>query len=574
MAEVVTRRYVERATGAPITGALIRLVNKIHPNLGPWPMVEIVSTDPNKQGYYHSSYGPAGAPAYLEHGVYIVERDFDDGNGYVPWEGEETVEPGFVEGYNQLTSFLLDDLAYNQVRAIAYAGTESGATGTLDRLKFAVDVAALRSGRVLVGAWGANGTNVTWTGSSLATPDKTDYDLSGARLEENASPNSPVLSCAGDVTVRNGFLKITSADGLGRVVTMQNVTKRAIFIGVTFERTGTAAPTVAGTSNQECPAIFIGCKNVVLAPATPGAATRKQCAIGCDGVYEVGGAAVVQLDQANITGQDLGLLVRTALATAGTTPDAGLPFSDMGEFAEAVKYLWNTKIPALEAKDQELENAVGVATAESGVSWEWERANNADGVLALTIEGPGSVTGITTLHCYEKAFVRGTGKNAMLTIQCAAVFTYTLSNSGGSKVFHGGAMAFDLVAFEAALAAKYPAWAAAGGFSKRYNEGGLPNGLYIKRALRAIQPDSDVSANRLTWESIDVSKPTATSVGNDVGFLLDPYKGIQVAIPLLPRNTGFYRAAVLVEYEVPAYQTGTYANDGALGTAIGFPYAI
>lgn len=570
MADYVTRRYVNRVDGTPITGAKIRLKNVMFPNEDPYVMTEIPGVDTETKGYYYATTVVGGAPAAIE-GVYYVERDFLDGNGYVGWEGEETVGPKRLYRHGSQGP-LIDPILNSQMRAAAIL--LDGGAGTMERVDTAIDVCVASGGskRLIVGSHGSLGENKTWAGAGASVPDGVVLDLAGATLSETDGTNASILSCAGDITVMNGNLKINSTDGLGRVVTMADANKRGIFIGVTFERPGTAAPTVAGTTNQECPAIFIGCRNVVLAPpAVADSSTRKQCAIGCTGVYEVGGAVAVQLDQANVNGTHLGDLVQTALKAAVVTPDAGLPITDMKEFAEIVKYMWNTQIPALVAKDDDLQDQIDVATVSSGTSWDWERTNNLDAAFGITpYSGSGTITGVTVLHSYQKAYTRGSGKNAVLTLQCAAVFKF-LASASGSALGMGGQLTIDLAAFEAALAVKYPGWGVSGISKLRYSDGGRPFGFYFKKAFKALTLDSFLVSNRMPWVQI----PLLDGNGDGpVGIKFNPTPGsaVNVFFPVQSANVGAYTAAIAFELEIPATQTNTYSNDGALGTIIDLPY--
>lgn len=583
MAERITRRYIDKATGGPITGALIRLVSVTTPGNNPYYMEEIVSTDPNKQGYYFATLGVgAGSPAVVPRGVYRVERDFLDGNGYVPWEGEESVSPGRVTSMDPATEPLADRLATTQVRAIAFAtDAQSTATGVLPVVQDAIDAAAIvaQSKRVIVGASGAVGQFSTWLGDYVTAPDGTDIDLAGARLQSWSNPNVSVVSCTGDITIRNGFLKILSSDGLGRVVTMQDPTKRAVFIGVTFERIGTAAPTVAGTTNQDCPAIFIGCKNVVLAPAAAGSSTRLQHAIGCTGVYEVGGAPVVQLDQANVNGTELGDLIRTALKTAVVEPDPGLPFTDMKEFAEAVKQMWATEIPALKTNGQDLQDQIDAGTA-GGASWSWSRSNVLDGIFAITAT-LGAISGATCVYSTQNASVRGTGENAKLTLQCNAMFDFVASGAGGTPKI-GGWLVIDLTEFEAALATKYPSWGPSGISGLRYSENGRCFGLYFKGAYRNVSLKTWLSntTNRPPWVNLAAAQPLSGDGNGYVQFAAatEPWrsggKAVKILIDTQNYAAGTYRAMCSFELEIPASQLGVQAGSGSLGTVVDLPYLM
>lgn len=584
MAERITRRYIDKATGGPITGALIRLVSVTMPGNNPYYMEEIVSADPTKQGYYFATLAPGGSsPAVVPRGVYRVERDFGDGNGYVAWEGEETVSPGRARSASAVEP-LIDRLETTQIKAVSFAtDAQSLTVGVLPVVQAAIDAATgvTQSKHVIVGASGNIGQFSSWLGDYITVPDGVNIDLSGATLASWSNPNVSVANCTGDVTFRNGTLEILSTDGLGRVVTMQNPAKRAIFIGVTFKRIGTAAPTVAGPAGQECPAIFIGCKNVVLAPpTTAGSSTRLQCAIGCTGVYEVGGAAAIQLDQANVSGSEIGDLIRTALKEAIVAPDPGLPFTDMKEFAEAVKQMWATEIPALKGRDDDLQDQIAVATAASGVSWEWERSNLSDIYFGIYVQSgaPGTITGVTPLRSYQKAFTRGSGKNAVLTLQCAMSFQF-LASATTSKPYFGGSLFFNLAEFEAALAAKYPGWGALGGLSLRYTEGGIPGGFFFKKVIRGLQRVDGVNADtRVNWEFLNCNDGVTPERIAEAGFCSTSYpspiptKGVNVHIPTLLREPGSYRAVASFEIEIPVIQSDTYENNGALGTILGMPY--
>lgn len=576
MADYVTRRYVNRVDGTPITGAKIRLKNAMFPNEDPYVMTGIPGVDTETKGYYYATTVAGGAPAAIE-GVYYVERDFLDGNGYVSWEGEETVGPKRLYRHGSQGS-LIDPILNSQMRAAAIL--PDGGAGTMERVDTAIDVCVVNGGskRLIVGSHGSLGENKTWAGAGAGVPDGVVLDLAGATLSETDGTNASILSCAGDITVMNGNLKINSTDGLGRVVTMSDASKRGIFIGVTFERPGTAAPTVAGTTNQECPAIFIGCKNVVLAPpAAADSSTRKQCAIGCTGVYEVGGAVAVQLDQANVNGTHLGDLVQTALKAAVVTPDAGLPITDMKEFAEIVKYMWNTQIPALVAKDDDLQDQIDVATVSSGTSWSWSRSVAADAVWEVTPVGGSGAVGVPSIRtCYQNAYVRGTGNNAVLVLQCAAVFKVLLS-AGVPFMGISGSITIDLAAFEAALAVKYPGWGLSGVASLRYSEGGRAFGFYFKKAFKAFALESYLVANRMPWSQIplldgDGDGPSALKFCSSTAPFVQ--KGVKFTIPPQSIAIGSTIAAVSFELEIPATQTSTHSNDGALGTIIDLPYLL
>lgn len=569
MAEIVTRRFVNRVDGTPITGALIRLRNAMFPSYDPFLMREIPGATQDAQGYYYSTGLADTVPAYLE-GVWYIERDFGLGAGFEPWEGEITIAPKRL--YSGGTGGNLIDPIINSVFHVMSIVPDGG-VGDMGRVHTSLALAASsgRSKRIVVGSHGSDGTNKTWSGDGASAPDGSVIDLAGATLNQNSTNEASVLACVGDITVMNGNLKIYSEGGLGRVVTMNNPAKLAVFIGVTFERPGTAAPTVAGTANEECPAIFIGCKNVVLAPATAGSSTRLQRAVGCLGVYEVGGAAVVQLDQANASGQEIGDLIRTALnATIDTPPDPGIPFTDMKEFAEAVKQMWATEIPALKTKDEDLQNQINTATSSSGTSWTWSRVGMGDAAFGL-VAFTGSISSPSLLYTAQNAYVRGSGQNAVLVLNCCALFKFTAVGSAGGDFRYSGGIAIETGAFEAALAAQFPDWGTFGVTALRYSRGGRAFGYYFKKAFIGMATESYLASHRMPWQRLSVldgdgDGPSRVKIGNG------PI--VEFRFPGASASIGATRLAVSFELEIPASQLNVQAGSGSLGTIVDLPYLM
>ena len=264
-----------------------------------------------------------------------------------------------------------------------------------------------------------------WQGSSYLTiPDGLTLDLCGA--EVRSLLNAPVLEFAGAGTVCNGTVAIAGGTRVANTI----AGNLAVFENVRFVRAGQAAPTAASSTNAETPVSFIGCTNVTLAPPAVGAVVRKQSAVGCNGVYEVGSATdVAQIASANATGTEVGSLVRTALAALGVAPSVTPPFAGTTEAAEAVKQMWFDKIP-------DIESALGNSVV---TQFQWNGARgalypNGDPAKAsatITAYGGTStvVNSYSLLNLERKACVLGTGLFRRLAVSCAGSIAIEFQDS-------------------------------------------------------------------------------------------------------------------------------------------------
>ena len=420
MGEVFTRKFVE-LDGDPVVGASLRLYPVSWNAAPPIDLFEIVSTDPEEQGTYYSSAGLTGTPTVLDAGVYRIEQY--NGSAWVPFGGlggsEATISPGRTRRADNTGDYLRFIVENDQLRVTSLMGDdEMLALSHVQDALLSAATAGLK--KVIVGKYRHV---AVWQGSGYLTiPDGLTLDLCGA--EVRSLLNAPVIEFAGAGTVCNGTVAI--AGGTRAANTLAG--NLAVFENVRFVRSGQAAPTAASSTNAETPVSFVGCTNVTLAPPAFGAVVRKQVAIGCSGVYEVGNAAdVSQIANANATGAEIGSLVQTVLAGLGSAPSTTPPFAGTAEAAEAVKQMWFGKIPALEVVAA---NAVSYRHSWKGSGGPSAPNGDPSKLTATITNYTGSViTGSQVINLERKVNIIGPDQNLMIEI-CAAGTAKVLKSNG------------------------------------------------------------------------------------------------------------------------------------------------
>lgn len=425
MGEVFTRKFIE-LDGDPVVGASLRLVSLTWPVAVPCDLFEIVSTDPEEQGCYYSSAGLTGTQTELDPGVYRI--DIYNGSNWVPFSGvggsEVTISPGRTLRADASGSFLRFIVENDQLRVTSLMGDDVGlALSDVQAALTAASTAGLK--KVVVGKYRHV---AVWQGSGYLTiPDGLTLDLCGAEIRSLL--NAPVLEFSGAGTVCNGTVAIAGGTRAANTLAGNLV----VFENIRFVRSGQAAPTAASSTNAETPVSFIGCTNVTLAPPVVGAVVRKQSAVGCNGVYEVGNATdVAQVANANATGAEVGAFVQTALDDIGSAPSVTPPFAGTAEAAEAVKQMWFDKIPSLEADV--------AALASSGYeqfSWQgghYPALPNGDlGSGAYTIT-PTNVVVVSSslINVERKLVVYGAGINKRIRVSVAMTLSAVMRRSNSA----------------------------------------------------------------------------------------------------------------------------------------------
>lgn len=564
MANKVTRKFTNASTGAPILSGVYELRSVTNPGSPAIAMTEIVTAVEADQGLYQTAAG-------VEPGVYKVYKSLVD-------TGEEiTVSPGRMAMAGDT-----DVLTQNAVAAVFHATAfipEADLQPSIAAVNAAITAAtAAGAKKVFLGGYR---NSFLWTGAAQVTiPDGITLDLGGAELRCTIADTPPiVIPAAANVAVKNGKITGTATTGTSRMATAGDTTAMSYWENIQFAGFNTTKPTVGTSADAETRAFFSGCANVIL--ANPSASTnrvRKQSATGPRAAPLVPGGASsrIPITEANATGDEVGNLFRTLTEALGAAPSTAAPFANHTDAAEAVKQMWFTKVPALEGDVVGLQDQIDAGAAGS-TSWSWSRSVAADAVWEVTPVGGSGTVGVPSIRtCYQNAYVRGTGNNAVLVLQCAAVFKVLLS-AGVPFMGISGSITIDLAAFEAALAVKYPGWGISGIASLRYSEGGRAFGFYFKKAFKAFALESYLVANRMPWSQIplldgDGDGPSALKFCSSTAPFVQ--KGVKFTIPPQSIAIGSTIAAVSFELEIPATQTNVHANDGALGTIIDLPYLL
>ncbi len=452
MGEVFTRKFIE-LDGDPVVGASLRLVSLTWPSSVPCDLYEIVTTDPEEQGCYYSSSGLTGTQTELDPGVYRIE--IYNGSSWIPFSGvggsEVTISPGRTLRADGTGSYLRFIVENDQLRVTSLMGDDVGLTlSDVQAALTAASTAGLK--KVIVGKYRQV---AVWQGSgSLTIPDGLTLDLCGAEIRSLL--NAPVLEFAGAGTVCNGTVAI---DGTARVANTV-AGGLAVFENILFVRSGQVVPTAASSVNAETPVAFVGCTNVTLAAPSPGAFVRKQSAVGCNGVYEVGSATdVSQIANANATGAEVGSLVRTALAALGVAPSVAPPFAGTTEAAEAVKQMWFDKIPSIES------DIAGLQANTNLINFQWEGSHgpsspNGD-PSRLTIDyidDIGFSIYANNVEVLERKAI-ATGPEPFNEIEITCAFSWKIQYTGltsGDQLYFN--FTIDMSDMEAAFAAANPGY--------------------------------------------------------------------------------------------------------------------
>jgi len=565
MANKVTRKFTNATTGAPILGGVYELRSVTSPGSPAIAMTEIVTAVESDQGLYQTAAG-------VVPGVYKVYKSLVD-------TGEEiTVSPGrmAMAGATQV-------LTQNAVAAVFYATAfvpEADLQPTIAAVNAAITAAtAAGAKKVFLGGYR---NSFLWTGAAQVTiPDGMTLDLGGAELRCTIADTPPiVIPAAANVAVMDGKITGTATTGTSRMATAGDTTSLSYWENIQFAGFNSTKPTVGTSADAETRAFFVGCANVILAnPSAATNRTRKQSATGLRAAPLVPGGASsrIPITEANVSGDEVGNLFKTLTEALGAAPSTAAPFADHTVAAEAVKQMWFTDVPALLAKDIDLQNQIDSGTA-GGTSWAWSRTNPLDGIFALAAN-IGAISGATCVYSAQNAFVRGTGENARLVLQCAAMFDFVASGGGGTPKF-GGWLVIDLTAFEAALATKYPSWGVSGISSLRYTDGGHAFGLYFKGAYRCTALKTWLSTNRPPWT--ELARAQALD-GNGNGYVQfaaateswrSGGKAVKILVDTQNYTAGTYRTMCSFELEIPAAQLSVQAGSGSLGTVVDLPYLM
>ena len=567
MANKVTRKFTNATTGAPITGGVYELRSVTAPGTPAIQMTEIVTAVDADKGLYQTAAG-------VEPGVYKVYKSLVD-------TGEEiTVSPGRMAMAGDT-----DVLAQNAVAATFHATAfvpETDLQPSIAAINAAITAAATAGAKkVFVGGYR---NSFVWQGAAQVTiPDGITLDLGGAEIRCTIADTPPIVIPAGaNVAVMNGKVTGTATTGTSRMATVGDTTSLSYWENIQFSGFNSTKPTVGTSADAETRAFFVGCSNVILAtPADPAARTRKQSASGLRAApLNPGGASSrIPVGEANVTGDEVGSLFRTLLEALGTAPSTTPPFADHTKAAEATKQMWFVKVPALEAAVDDIQDQIDSGVAGS-TSWSWSRSNTLDGIFAIRAT-LGAINGATCVYSAQNAFVRGTGENAKLTLQCSAMFDFVASGAGGRPRI-GGWLVIDLTEFEAALALKYPSWDLSGVSGLRYSDSGRCFGLYFKGAYRNVSLKSWLSTttNRPPWVNLAAAQPLGGDGNGYVQFAAATEswrsggKAVKILIDTQNYVAGTYRAMCSFELEIPASQLGAQAGSGSLGTVVDLPYLM
>ena len=425
MAEVFTRKFIQQ-NGDPVVGGVFRLVNLTNPLDPPCELYEIVSADPEEKGQYYSSLGNTGTQTALDHGVYRIEKW--NGAAWVafggPGSAEATIEPGRAGRIDGTGTVLIDKILADEVRVSMFVNDNTRSNSHINEaLTWA---AANGIGRVYVGAYDGA---ATWSGSSQITiPDGLTLDLGGASLETSA--NAPLILFSGSGCVKDGILKAATGQ---RVATTGE--EKVMFQDVDFVRPGFTVPTAAASNNSQTPVLFVGCSNVVVAPA--GAGTDEQRLniwVGCTSVKETTGTTADHTSSANVTATELAKLLKNTTTALGSAPSVTPPFSDNSKFAEAVKQMWFSKVPSLESRVGTLESSSMYAVFEWYGSRGPTNPNGDPSKVAITNVDPTgfSVYQSSVVNLERKAYIYGFGARKRICINVAGTikFDYTGNSSG------------------------------------------------------------------------------------------------------------------------------------------------
>ena len=428
MGETVTRQFCDSSTGAPIVGAQFRLVSSTDVSQSTIPLTEIVTTVEADQGRYTTGSTP------VPHGVYKVQIyqssayvDFIDASGSV---AEITVSPG-RSNFLGVPGSLVDVVINNVVQACSFvvdsSAHERRTAGSGINLQTCLNWAETNGyKKVYVGVF--RGESVWFsTTDSIHIPNGMEVDLGGATIQ-NGSWTSPVLILDGSAVVRNGTLQGTASGSTGySIVKSSDTTSMAIFDNVKFAGSPGSTPTVATDSGAESPALFIGCTGVILRdPALISSAKprlRKQISIGAtSSLTNQSGETVTELAGANVTGQELGDLVRGLLEKASigplssdSTPVMKTPFASSSEVADAIKSGWFTKPVYL------FMGKHGSANPQGDIEDEF-----------ITIDiGGGTVASVKKDVFERKVQVIGNGICRRILMNFALSFRFIMNDAGG-----------------------------------------------------------------------------------------------------------------------------------------------
>ena len=569
MAEMVTRKFVNPSTGAPITGASFRLASKSDHSSDPIAMNEIPTQVEADQGQYISdSAVPHGVykVQILQGGIYI---DFLDTSGNV---AEITMEPGRHNAPGA-SGTLIDLVIDNVVQACAFVSEDRSAPRGIDLQTALYWASSHGYTKVIVGAFRGI---LNWPGvRPVYVPAGMDVDLLGATIT-NQTPADTVLSLSGTGVVRNGKLQATPSGGTGfKMVNASDSGSLALFWNVEFAGSPGNVPTVSISDGTESLAVFIGCKNVILRDPNLDSGgnkqrVRKQFSVGAGtNPTNQAGDTLVELMRANVTGQELGDFMRPLMELSSIGPldnstpqKRETPFASMTEAANALKDAWYMK-PMFFWMGKH-----GASNPKGDVD-----------LVATPIPLPGgnidNWQGLGVLE--RKAVVYGNSVERKLKINIAGSCRFKIGDTGGDSTRADFSLTIDMTDLDAALLAAFPT--APSVFFKtadlfRKYEGTEEIGIGGSDILLYIPPTVNWFSKTVAVAWDDTSLPSGWS---SPAIFPSYYSGIGVGAdaPYLNQSTVHCDSDGHMTIDVQIYLNGNFKNrpmKAIFQTEIDMPY--